>query len=665
MTIRDRGFRDDINGLRAWAVVVVILYHFGITGFSGGFIGVDVFFVISGFLMTGIIVGALEKTSINKEDKFSLMNFYLSRARRIIPALLLLCVSLLLVGWLVLPALEYKALSVHVVSALSFLSNIKFWNEAGYFDAASHEKLLLHTWSLSVEWQFYLILPLMLLAVWKIRPGRNSLVVTIVLCFFLSLALCLIVTPIAPSAAFYLLPTRAWEMLAGSLVCLLVSNFNISERRKVGFELFGFSLIISSVFLFDTSSIWPGWRALIPVLGTTLVLISARSGSLFTSNVVAQRLGGWSYSLYLWHWPFVVGLVYIRQENNSFLIVIGLILTLVMGWISYRLVESAARSSLARMPSWASASALLSCTLVVVLLSFQIRLEHGVSGRLPTQVEAIFDEAENINPRRGECQVSGNIPVPECTYGGDQLGVIVIGDSHAASVIRSVERSLPSQNLHVLDWTLSGCPTISGIKKLNEPSFLCGDFVLQAIKKQKNLPPSVPIVIVNRIDVYLMGPNELNRTDELRTPSFYLSSPFESRSSEYLQEMRRGVIETACEFAKTRTVYMVRPIPELKVDVPKSMGRALMLGRPTEVFISMEEYQERHAFSWETQDMAAERCGIKILDPLPSLCSEGRCRGTGPGSLPIYSDSNHLSERGGALLIPMFRQIFETPIVQR
>jgi len=193
-------FRDDINGLRAWAVVAVVLYHFGVPGFSGGFVGVDVFFVISGFLMTGLVVKGLERGT------FSTLGFYMARARRIVPALLALCGMLLVVGWFALLPEDYKKLSLHSIFAISFFSNVGFWQEAGYFDAASHEKWLLHTWSLSVEWQFYLILPLILVSVWRVWPGRAAQLWAIVVGLLTSLGIAVFLSPIHPTFSSFANP---------------------------------------------------------------------------------------------------------------------------------------------------------------------------------------------------------------------------------------------------------------------------------------------------------------------------------------------------------------------------------------------------------------------------------------------------------------------------
>src|SRR5690554_1232433 len=203
------GFRNDINGLRAWAVVAVLLFHFQVPGFSAGFIGVDIFFVISGFLMTGIILRGLE------QGNFSLWQFYMARARRIIPALMLLLVVLLVLGWFWLPTPDYQTLGAQSAYSLSFLSNIHYWRSAGYFDSAAYEKWLLHTWSLGIEMQFYLLYPVFALLVWKIKSGVKTFAWSLVSLFVLSLALSVMASSWKRAAAFYLVPTGGWELAGG------------------------------------------------------------------------------------------------------------------------------------------------------------------------------------------------------------------------------------------------------------------------------------------------------------------------------------------------------------------------------------------------------------------------------------------------------------------
>jgi len=657
MAIATREFRQDINGLRAWAVVPVMLFHFRVAGFSGGFVGVDIFFVISGFLMTGMIVRGLEKPGRSGHG-FSLVDFYLSRARRIIPALLVLTLAVMTLGWFFLSSQEYEAQGRHALGALSFLSNIQFWQEAGYFDSASHEKLLLHTWSLSDEWQFYLILPLLLLAAWTLRPGRKTLVVAVSACLAASLLISVIASPIRPAAAFFLLPSRAWEMLAGGLVFLLAPSATPTKMQAKLLEGVGLALIIASVAVFNAHNPWPGWRALLPVVGTMLVIAAARADSPWTRNPVVQWLGTCSYSLYLWHWPVAVALSYVHQLYNPIAVAVGLAVSLLLGWLSYRLVETPTRTSLARVPPRAASAAIVGSILVLSLPALLVALRQGLPQRFDMQTNAIFSEALNKNPRIGECLVSNNVPVPECTYGGQQLGVIVLGDSHAGAVIRAVEKALPTSRQHVLDWTLAACPTIFGIKEEDNPHFRCAEFLSFALEKHKKLPLDVPMIIINRSSSYIVGNNEPELKDDPSVPYYHLNAARSTRSAGFKQEMRQGIIETACEFARLRPVYMVQPIPEMGLDVPKTMGRGRILGKPAHVSISMNEYQQRHAFVLDTERMAAARCGVKLLDPVPYLCRDGRCQGDKDG-LPLYYDDDHLNLRGAELLVPMFRRVFD------
>ena len=651
------GFRSDINGLRAWAVAAVILYHFGIPGFGGGFVGVDVFFVISGFLMTGIVVTSLER------GRFLLVAFYLARARRIMPALIVLCVVLMVLGWWALLPIDYAALGIHAVYSLVFLSNIRFWGEAGYFDAASHEKWLLHTWSLAVEWQFYLLLPLLLMAVWKWRPGRDRLCMVMAAALLVSLALSVVATPLRPTAAFYLLPTRAWEMLAGGLAWLVAHRCLLTARQRTALEAAGLALVAAAIAGFDTQTPWPGWRALVPVLGAVAVLLAARSASPWTGHAAAQWLGTRSYSLYLWHWPVVVALSYGGWQAYPLAVAAGLALTLVLGELSYRLVESPARRHLGRLqPGWSSV-ALLGTAVAVAVPVLGIRAEEGVAGRSPPAIEVMSAESKNINPRRDECHADkGGSSSPSCMHGGPNLRAIIIGDSHADAVTTALAAAVPDSADGIMQWTYGGCPALPGVSAA--PAFkeaqatkgyACGQFMDWAMGQLDAVPGNVPVVVVHRLSFYAFGEND-SSTEAV--PLVFFSRLHPSVTSEFLREFAGKVTGMACQMARHRTVYLVRPIPEMKVDVPKSMARSLLLGQDKDISIALAAYHQRHALVWAAQDAARERCGVKILDPLPYLCPDGRCQGARNGR-PLYHDDDHLSDYGNKLLVTMFAEVFQ------
>lgn len=656
------GFRYDINGLRAWAVVAVMLYHFGVPGFSGGFVGVDVFFVISGFLMTGIVVRGLERGG---SPWLFIASFYMARARRILPALIVLCAVLLALGWWVLLPLDYKMLGTHVFFSLAFLSNVKFWREAGYFDAASHEKWLLHTWSLAVEWQFYLLLPLALLAVWKLRPGRRSIVWVMAAGLLVSLVLSIFVTSWWPTASFYLLPTRSWEMLAGGLVYLMPAPRELAGRQRAALEASGLLLVVGAIIGFDTASAWPGWRAIVPVTGTVAVLLAARPASHWTGDPVAQWLGTRSYSIYLWHWPLVVALTYLDWQANAGAIITGLALTLVLGHLSYRWVENPARKLLVwHGLAWGSAG-VLGAVLVVAAPAAGILFNDGVAGRFSPLIELNEGEANNKNPRELECHLENQgVASPSCVYGGKDLGAILIGDSHGNAVISAMAAAVSDPGKGVMQWTYAACPFLyggspaPGFWPAETKSHECGKFIAWATKKLDETPRNIPVVIVNRLTMYAVGGNEEADKSRAGVPLVFFSRIHTHATPEFLNEFAEKVIESSCRLAKDRQVYLVRPIPEMGVNVPRS-ARFTAWGRSNEVSISLADYHQRHAVVLAAQDAARDRCGVKILDPLPYLCRDGRCYGTKDGR-PLYYDDDHLSEWGNKLLVPMFAEIFKS-----
>ncbi|EMJ7709846.1 acyltransferase [Acinetobacter baumannii] len=643
----NNSFRYDINGLRAYAVILVVLFHFGILGFSGGFIGVDIFFVISGFLMTKIIVSGIEKNS------FNILKFYLSRAHRIIPALAILCLFITLIGWFTLTPQELKDYSKHAISSLSFISNIQYFREAGYFDAASHEKLLLHTWSLSVEWQFYIILPLLLVLFNKIFKSANTLKILYLILFLISLTLSIIVSKSNSSAAFYLLPTRAWEMMAGGLIFILFQNLTLNNLTKKIIEWIGFILIAISLIIFTGSTLWPSYNAFLPVLGTFLILLANDNNSIFTNNKICQFLGNSSYSIYLWHWPIVFYLSYFEKENNIIYITFSIALSIFLGYISYKIIEIPSRKWLSQKKI--NSGYLITFTYLFISISFFsfLYLKDGLIKRFPQNIQIMIEKGNEKNPLFTKCQIGSGTNVPECKYGNGNIKLIVIGDSHAEAMIPAIQKALPRESA-LIDWTYSGCPTVENIKKINNPDFKCGEVISKFTKKIKKYPHT-PILIINRINVLFHGAKDGD--SDIVHPIRYIDKPFKAYNAEYEKTMKEAYINTLCKFSENNEVYVTRPIPEFPVNVPKILVHREIMRSSTPLTITREAHIKRSRLAWEAQDEAAKKCGIKILDTTNFFCDQKICYSENKG-IPLYFDDDHLNLYGTRILTPLFRTIF-------
>lgn|GEM_PF-84260 len=654
-----RAFRHDINVLRAIAVISVLLFHFTVPGFSGGFVGVDVFFVISGFLMTAILVKGLEKLEgrLGAHSIFQLLwKFYLARARRIIPALAVLVATLLIVGWFTLPLMDYELLAKHSVSALGFFSNVMFWLESGYFDSASHEKWLLHTWTLSVEWQFYLLLPLVVVAAWLLKAGRVMAGLVIGAALLASLGYCVWLTNQDPSGAFFLLPGRAWELLAGGLVFLLADRWTLTNAVGTTLQVVGLLAIATSILVFDAGTSWPGMNAILPVAGTMLVL-TANHQSTWTKNGVVQWLGLSSYSIYLWHWPVYVALVYTENEHVVGLLVAGLALSLVLGGLSYHLVEKFSIRWLTGL-SQVSAPIVIAVGVVAVAVpALAIKKADGVTGRLGDTADIASREETNINPRREACHHNNSThDFPWCSFGGQNVKAVMVGDSHAASVITALNKAVQAiagVDAGVYYASHSSCPTIFGTQRA-KPGWHCDDFNHFVAEKLKSLPPSVPVVIVNT------GSYVGERDGAEGRSTIYFKTPRSQIShADYLNEFTTGLVETACQLAADRKVYLVRPIPHMPENVPRVLARRIVYSGDTipSIATSLRDYHAEFDVIWRAQDQAAAQCNVAILDSTRFLCDDGECYGSDATQRPYYYDSHHLSEYGNQRLIPMFSEV--------
>lgn len=648
-------FRKDINGLRAWAVSLVLLYHFGVPGFSGGFIGVDVFFVISGFLMTKIILGGQSR------NDFSLWSFYLSRARRILPALAMLVIVLLFMGWFWLSALDYRTLAKHGLASILFVSNFVFKNEAGYFDAASHEKWLLHTWSLSVEWQFYLVFPLFLMLIRRFLPRAAGIAMAVVLAA--SLGISTAQTSSSSSvAAFFLLPARAWEMLAGGLVCIYGERLGFGPKSRPWLEWTGFGLVLISAMALADSSRWPGAMAILPVAGAVLVMLAARVESPLTSTAPTQAIGKWSYSVYLWHWPVFVGASYLGMAQDSTLKLALILVSMFMGYLSFRFVEEPVRHArLGRRARW---RAMLAVASLVIVPAAWISENRGVPKRLPDAVAAIEAEALNkksIMPKCGWDPEGAGLP--ECRFGAvtTQPNVAVWGDSHALASMPAMGDMAKRANRALVLYNENSCPPILGAIRDNPSrSRDCRDFnqeVLSRIRANQSLDT---VIFMARWSVYLVGSNETNEHPYVIFPDAPLSKP-ELRVKRYSDQL----VQTLCEVARIKRVYAVAPLPEFGAHVPKAMVRSLLVdGRATAPRISMNDYRSRNQAVLAALDQARLACGVEVLDPTPLFCPGDRCDGAFDG-LPVYFDDDHPGMRGNQVLAPLFFDVFRNTLTDK
>ncbi|WP_394184356.1 acyltransferase family protein [Pseudoalteromonas tetraodonis] len=636
-------FREDINGLRAIAVIAVVLFHFNPSWMPGGFAGVDVFFVISGFLMTGIIFKGIE------QENFSILKFYVARANRIIPALAILCLVTIVFGWFYLIPSDYEMLGKHVSSSISFISNIIYWGESGYFNTSSQKKWLLHTWSLSVEWQFYIIYPIVLVSLkrfFTINTMKKLLLISTLLGF----VFCIIATVKWPTPAYFSLPTRAWEMMLGGLAFLY--PFNLKEKNKTLIFWLGVIFILGSYVFITKDTPWPGYLAIFPVLGSFLI-IQAQSNSIFISNNFFQKIGAWSYSIYLWHWPIVVAISYFSFNKNY--IYLGLILSILLGFLSHKYIEKIKFNN-----DFNSYFSYLKCKplyilLFTILIGYYISYSNGVMPHHTDHLIKVNAQSENRNPYK--CMQEEKFP---CYIGNrDNIKAIIIGDSHADAVTTSLSSVFNLKESGIIALTKSSCPFI-----LNVMSTKGGDDCKKENVKRMEFLDSkyknIPVFWVARTGAYLYGQSNPNRIHKLidSQPLIYFKEPYIQAELGLYKELKEALSLTVAEVLKSHPVYLIQPTPEMRKNIPKTLAKNILLNvEYQDLSISSDLYFQRNKLIRELLNQVSKENNIQTLDPIPYLCSEHKCMATYK-ELPIYYDGDHMNEHGNKLLTPMFESVF-------
>jgi len=447
-------YRAEIDGLRALAVIPVILFHAGFELFSGGYVGVDVFFVISGYLITSILVEDIEK------DRFSLIRFYDRRARRILPALFLVmacCIPFALM-WM-LPN-EIKNFWQSIVAVTLFASNILFWRESGYFDTAVEEKPLLHTWSLAVEEQYYVLFPIFLLLAW--RFGKNRVFWIIVGLSAVSLLFSEWGSRHSKTANFYLATSRAWELLAGSMAAFIIKKRGVQKNEFL--SIIGLFGILYATFAYDKNTPFPSLYALIPIIGVVLLILFSHKDT-FVAKLLSLKvfvgIGLISYSAYLWHQPLFAFTRIRLFETPSGSIMLALSATSIgLAYMSWRFVEQPFRRR-SGSETGQMKSLLLSAAIASLFLGVGLSGHYG-KGLKPhvTKSEQELIATASRSPLRERCHVEKTIPPPKesCVIFGGQPTVAVYGNSHGVELSYALAEELKKNNKSVMQFTISGCP---------------------------------------------------------------------------------------------------------------------------------------------------------------------------------------------------------------
>ncbi len=506
-------YRPDIDGLRAIAILSVVGFHAFPSWLTGGFVGVDIFFVISGFLISTIIIDSIER------DNFSFLEFYRRRIKRIFPALLVVLMTVLILGWFILLADDYSQLGKHVAGGAGFISNFLLWKESGYFDSAAESKSLLHLWSLGIEEQFYIFWPFLL---WIASKRRLNLLKFAVIIGLISFTLNITKVHSDKVAAFYSPQTRFWELMAGASLAYVILNkqkfINLKYRlgawlsRLVGWQepgvalkilpeaqsIIGALLLITSVCIISEKVLFPGWWAILPVLGTLLIISAGQQAYLnskFLSNNVLVWLGLISYPLYLWHWP-LLSLAYIADghEPSRVMRIAIIFLSTVLAWLTYKAIENPLRSRNIVLP-------LLCIMILTGGLGFNIYKKEGLPGRFPG-LESIdvtgyefgrdwkmhtcylqYDKGDKLFPNRNKC-----IEQRKHT-------VFLWGDSFAAALYPGLNSLARSNDLGVAFFAANSCPPLVGWDNPSRP--FCKKINEDNLATIKEIKPNIVILHAN------------------------------------------------------------------------------------------------------------------------------------------------------------------------
>jgi peptidoglycan/LPS O-acetylase OafA/YrhL len=625
-------YRREIDGLRAVAVLPVVLFHAGFEIFSGGYVGVDIFFVISGYLITSIIISELE------QGEFSIVRFYERRARRILPALFFMMLACIPFAWIWMTPSQIEDFGRSLVAVSLFASNILFWSEIDYFAPTAEENTLLHTWSLAVEEQYYMFFPLFLLLAW--RFGRARVLYVIAAIAAASLLLCEWSWPKMPVANFYLAPTRAWELLAGSLCAFL--QVGKEQKRNDALAGLGLGLIVFAILVFDDSTPFPSLYALAPVGGTALIILFAGKGTR-TARLLSIRplvgVGLISYSLYLWHQPlFAFARVYSAHAPSQSVMLCLAALSLPLAFLSWRFVEEPFRRKQGRLLPTAPAMLNASAAAILLLLGAGITINaaDGFRELRSTDRELLFMSTAKPSPKRDDCHIDGpdlRDPAAACEYFSTNVKFAVFGDSHATELAYAFAERLHEYDIGVKQLSFSACAP--SYPKQDDASS-CAMWTDAAIKSLIDNDEIDAIVLSYRIHEYLFGGHE----------DIYPELPMEHSDTER-RALWSSYVDIAEDLAEVgKKVVLVLQAPELPEEIERLIYHP-MATSPSIPGVPRAWWAERTAYV--RQHLGEVPAGVMIIDPADWFCDETVCYAARE-DISYYFDDDHMSVAGASIV---------------
>ena len=650
MTVSKAGpYRRDIDGLRAFAVVAVIFFHARVPGFQGGYVGVDVFFVLSGYLIT------LQLLNATGSVRSMLAEFYVRRARRILPALSVVLAVVLVAAFVLFLPRDLERLGRDATLSVLLAGNIAAWlSGAEYFTLGQHAPLL-HLWTIGIEEQFYLLFPLSLWVAMRWFRG-SGLALVVAACTLISFAICVWTADTDPRANFYLAPTRAWELLLGAILAVWVPRPITGPLARELLAASAAATILLAVFLYDSDTKYPYFPTLAPCLATVVLIVSGTRDPALTNRILALRpfvfLGLMSYSLYLWHVPVQSLLEYYSIRE----------LTTVqkLGWLSASFVLAVASWAFIEKPIrerrlFSSNRNFVACMGVITvalgaLAIFYLR-SAGLPQRIPERLLSILDSRYRIHPDGEKCMrlTSERIAAGElCHYGSSESyarRVVVWGDSHALALLPAFESLAIAHDAALYFAGVLSCRPLIGVASRHAPEVArrrCDEYNTAMLRAIEHLDPAVVILAP-----YWMYPD----VDLVRT------GDSQARGQELFAAGLRSVLDR--REMRNRTTCAVLDVPRLDYPVAHAYARATHFGFDTS-FIAMDRAEALLQLA-PAEDVLREmhaRGELRLADPKRLLCAESACRVDLPTGDVLYGDDHHLSVRGARFVAPTLEPCF-------